>query len=152
MTTETLAQFLARRMFEVGSDSAGRGAYRIEFKDADEIGLGGFTKGPFANFLHREIERYNSAQETSPVQAVCDRAAHLADVPTRLGIDAVDGTMPNDHRDNIVMDGSPETPADPTWRCSICNLVNPDDATHCRQCEYSRMVMIDGKQVPRYSR
>jgi hypothetical protein len=42
-----------------------------------------------------------------------------------------------------------ETPAAPTWRCTICSLLNPDDATHCRQCEYSRMVLRDGKQVPR---
>lgn len=42
-----------------------------------------------------------------------------------------------------------ETGTAPTWRCGICSLLNPDDATHCRQCEYSRMVLRDGKQVPR---
>lgn len=36
-----------------------------------------------------------------------------------------------------------------TWRCTICNLLNPADATHCRQCEYSRTIMLDGKRVPR---
>lgn len=36
-----------------------------------------------------------------------------------------------------------------TWRCMICNLLNPGDANHCRQCEYSRTVMRDGKRVPR---
>lgn len=39
-----------------------------------------------------------------------------------------------------------------TWRCTICNNVNPDDATHCRQCEYSRMVTLHGKKVPRVGR
>jgi hypothetical protein len=42
-----------------------------------------------------------------------------------------------------------ETGTAPTWRCGICSLLNPDDADHCRQCEYSRMVLRDGKQVPR---
>lgn len=47
-------------------------------------------------------------------------------------------------------EGRPNKTAEaPTWRCSICNLVNPDDATYCRQCEYSRTVMRDGKRVPR---
>jgi hypothetical protein len=36
-----------------------------------------------------------------------------------------------------------------TWRCTICNLLNPADAAHCRQCEYSRTIMCDGKRVPR---
>lgn len=40
---------------------------------------------------------------------------------------------------------------DQTWRCTVCNTVNPGDATHCRQCEYSRTVMRDGKRVPRSS-
>lgn len=44
---------------------------------------------------------------------------------------------------------APETQAVPTWRCTVCNNVNPDDATHCRQCEYSRTVMRDGKRVAR---
>lgn len=42
-----------------------------------------------------------------------------------------------------------ETAAALSWRCSICNTVNPDDATHCRQCEYSRMILRDGRDVPR---
>lgn len=45
-----------------------------------------------------------------------------------------------------------ETSAAQPWRCSICNTMNPDDATHCRQCEYSRTVMRDGKRVPRTGR
>lgn len=49
--------------------------------------------------------------------------------------------------------GSPAGPrAAATWRCTICNNVNPDDATHCRQCEYSRMVTRDGVLVPRHGR
>lgn len=47
---------------------------------------------------------------------------------------------------------APETAVATTWRCTICNNVNPDDATHCRQCEYSRTVMRDGKRVPRDGR
>lgn len=43
-----------------------------------------------------------------------------------------------------------ETRAVPTWRCTICSNVNPDDGTtHCRQCEYSRMILRDGREVPR---
>lgn len=46
---------------------------------------------------------------------------------------------------------APEPPEN-TWECSICGRSNYVTVTHCEQCEYSRMVTIDGKQVPRYAR
>lgn len=45
-----------------------------------------------------------------------------------------------------------ETSAAQPWRCTICSNMNPDDATHCRQCEYSRMVTREGQLVPRDGR
>lgn len=41
-----------------------------------------------------------------------------------------------------------DCPAKP-WQCTICRTFNPQDADWCRQCEYSRMIMRDGKSVDR---
>lgn len=45
---------------------------------------------------------------------------------THLGRNGVDGTMPNDHHDNIVMDGRPETREEPLCNHEGMQLVNAD--------------------------
>lgn len=61
--------------------------------------------------------------------------------PCTCGVGAPD-RMPHD------MTCPQREPLEP-WRCTICQNVNPDDATHCRQCEYSRLVLRDGRPVLR---
>lgn len=82
--------------------------------------------------------RQATAEEVAEIK---DRVAQETGLECTCGVGAPD-RMPHD------MKCPQREPLEP-WRCTICSLLNPDDATYCRQCEYSRMVMRDGKQVPR---
>ena len=54
-----LAAIIAREIFHVGSDP-GRPVRRIEFKDAMEKGLGGFSETPLADFIEKVLKKHRS--------------------------------------------------------------------------------------------
>lgn len=89
-----------------------------------------------------EMERFD-AEEAAKAASAPETLADRQREPDAVEKQALYGNLRKLYRRDVpdeTLDRSkPEVPAASTWRCTVCNNVNPDDASHCRQCGWERV-------------